>query len=125
VSPQPAQETVLSLKSTNTSLVLDIYTTVEDMMMHLPFLQTSYPVATTVDTRYVNAYGTTRDAIGPVKLQIIIVIYIYCIIHLKTMKEKKKGDDITSILKNMKEWKKGDDSRSISCFVHSHASLYL
>ena len=103
--------------------MLDISTTVEDMMMHLPFLQTSYPVATTADTRYANAYGTTRDATGPVKLQIIFVIYIYCIIHLKTMKEKKRGDDSNSILKNMKEWKKGDDSRSISCFVHSCASL--
>ena len=95
----------------------------EDMMMHLPFLQTSNPAVPTADTRYANAYETTRDEIGPVRLQIVFVIYIYCIIHLKNKKERKKGDDSNHILKNMKEWKKGDDSRSISCFVHNHASL--
>ena len=84
--------------------------------MHLLFLQTSYPVATTVDMSYASAYETTRDEIGPVKLQTINCdLYLSCL-HLI-------GHDAT--LKNMKERKKGDDSRSISCFVHSCASLYL
>ena len=33
----------------------------------LPFLQTSNPVASTADTRYASAYGTTREEIGPVE----------------------------------------------------------
>ena len=58
----------LNLVFSNTSLVLVIIYRMEDMMMHLLFLQASNPVATTVDTRYVNAYGTTRDEIGPARL---------------------------------------------------------
>ena len=68
-SSPPARATVLSHVSSNTSLVLVILTTMAGDMMNLLFLQTSYPVATTVDTRYASAYGTTRDEIGQVKLQ--------------------------------------------------------
>ena len=72
VSPQTvlatALATALSRKSTNTSLVLVISIKVEDMMMYLLFLLASYPVATTVDTRYASAYATTREETGPAKI---------------------------------------------------------
>ena len=111
------------------------------MMMNHLFLQTSNPVASTVVTRYASAYGTTRDEIGPVKLQIIncdlfVLRHVYIIFDMTPpFRACRRGRRVTTAwlsavlydatLKNMKERKQGDDSMAISCFVHSRVSLYL